>query len=155
MNRYEPSKPEDLTKLIKQLEEGKPQSRVDAGEPPPEKNNHPCAQDCVAADLYAQGNGGIARDIMARKAKGVEKYGTQLQPCNGRNNVMDLYQELLDAANYAKTEILETEIEGKDNRTELQGIYERCLDLLEDVYFVMHGGYGNDGAKGCPSDPAF
>jgi hypothetical protein len=42
-------------------------------QPTPVKNNGPCVQDLVVAD------------IQARKAVGLERYGTLLQPHNGRD----------------------------------------------------------------------
>jgi hypothetical protein len=59
-------------------------------EPMPVRNDGPCVQDMVIADLEA------------RKAVGIERYGTVLQPFNGRDTLMDLYQEILDAANYIR-----------------------------------------------------
>jgi hypothetical protein len=64
-------------------------------EPMPVKNEEPCIQDLVIADLQA------------RKAVGIERYGTTLQPFNGRDVLMDLYQEILDAANYLRQAIYE------------------------------------------------
>ncbi len=64
-------------------------------QPQPVKNEQPCVQDMVIADLEA------------RKAVGIERYGTTLQPFNGRDVLMDLYQEILDAANYMRQLIYE------------------------------------------------
>ena len=49
----------------------------------------------------------VVRDMMERNQFGIEKYGTPLQPENGRDTLMDLYQELLDAAVYTRTLIYE------------------------------------------------
>lgn len=56
----------------------------------PEKNSLPCVQDMVVAD------------IEARKVVGIERYGTVLQPFNGRSALMDAYQEALDLAIYLR-----------------------------------------------------
>jgi hypothetical protein len=64
-------------------------------QPQPVKNDGPCIQDLVKAD------------IEARKSEGIRKYGTVLQPHNGRDALMDLYQEILDAANYCRQLIFE------------------------------------------------
>ena len=45
----------------------------------------------------------VAADILDRKRIGIERYGTPLQPFNGRDSSRDLYEELLDAAVYVKT----------------------------------------------------
>lgn len=44
----------------------------------------------------------VIEDIEARKAVGLERYGTLLQANNGRDSLQDLYEELLDAATYAR-----------------------------------------------------
>lgn len=43
----------------------------------------------------------MRQDIVERDRHGAEKYGTRLQPRNGRDPEVDLYQELLDAIVYA------------------------------------------------------
>ena len=56
----------------------------------------PVANECPhIADL-------VIEDILARKAEGVRKYGTPLQAGNGRDALMDAYQEALDLAQYLK-----------------------------------------------------
>lgn len=85
----------------------------------PVKNDHPCVQDLVIADLRAAiGQADdfgqllvdtrVIDDIEARKAIGLAKYGTLLQPFNGRNAYVDAYQEALDLAQYFK----QIELEG-------------------------------------------
>ena len=61
----------------------------------PAINDLPIIQDMVIAD------------IQARKEVGKERYGTYLQPFNGRDSMMDLYQELLDACQYIRQLIYE------------------------------------------------
>lgn len=56
----------------------------------PTVNEGPCVQDLVIAD------------IENRKALGIERYGTVLQPNNGRDTLQDIYDELLDAACYIR-----------------------------------------------------
>lgn len=64
-------------------------------QPAPQKNTHPH----VADELI--------KDILQRKAKGMETYGTPLQPFNGRDGLQDLFEELLDAVQYLKQVIME------------------------------------------------
>lgn len=64
-------------------------------QPRPTVNNGPCVQDLVIAD------------IEARKQNGIRKYGTTLQPHNGRNALLDAYQETLDLAMYLKQRLIE------------------------------------------------
>lgn len=49
----------------------------------------------------------VLEDFCARDAFGTKKYGTRLQPHNGRDALMDLYQELLDAVCYTRQLIFE------------------------------------------------
>lgn len=67
-----------------------------APEPPPTpRPGAPSMHDLVCADLQE------------RKEFGLRKYGTLLQMGNGRNHVMDAYQEVLDLAVYFKQVMLE------------------------------------------------
>lgn len=118
-------------------------------EPAPEHNNHPATADVVAGDIIRRGLPlGIAQDVMARKGMGLKKYGTALQPCNGRDNLNDLYQELVDGVKYAMTEILEQEIERPHvSKTELMDVYENLLDILETVYTLKSGDKSSNGAS--------
>lgn len=59
-------------------------------QPPPIKNDQPAIQDLVIAD------------IEARKANGIRKYGTTLQAFNGRDALVDAYQEALDLCQYLR-----------------------------------------------------
>jgi hypothetical protein len=65
----------------------------------------------VAKDLRAVGLDNIAEDTEARIRLGEQKYGTRLKAHNGRDAMLDLYQEVLDGCNYAKQLV----VENKDN----------------------------------------
>lgn len=47
-------------------------------------------------------------DVRRRKVQGVDKYGRALQAGNGRDALIDLYEELLDAVHYVRQRIEET-----------------------------------------------
>lgn len=64
-------------------------------QPMPVPNAHPDVQSAVIAD------------IQARREVGIRRYGTALQPHNGRDALLDLYEELLDAAMYVKQRLIE------------------------------------------------
>jgi hypothetical protein len=64
-------------------------------QPLPDKNDLPFVQDAVIAD------------IEARKAVGIERYGTPLQAFNGRDALQDAYEEAIDLAMYLKQCIIE------------------------------------------------
>ena len=64
-------------------------------QPPPDVNDLPAVWDLVIVD------------IAERDAIGAQKYGVRLQPHNGRDVLVDTYQELLDAVVYLRSVIYE------------------------------------------------
>jgi hypothetical protein len=88
---------------------GRPKTEA-TDQPMPEVNNEPFIHDQVAADLQrgAEVLRQAAGDVAARGELGRQRYGTKLQPWNGRRSLQDAYEELLDGACYvlqAKTEV--------------------------------------------------
>ncbi len=67
----------------------------DKEQPMPTVNDGPCIQDLVMAD------------IETRKKIGIERYGTVLQPFNGRDALRDAYEESLDQTIYLKQVLVE------------------------------------------------
>lgn len=49
----------------------------------------------------------VITDMERRRQYGIDKYGQPLQPFDGRDNLIDLYQEILDVAVYARKGIAE------------------------------------------------
>lgn len=70
-------------------------NRVIEDQPAPTVNDGPAVWDLVIADMKA------------RDEIGQERYGVRLQPHNGRDVIIDLYQELLDATVYMRQLIYE------------------------------------------------
>jgi len=70
-------------------------SSADTPEPAPTTNQHPPVWRLVLIDMAD------------RDAFGCRKYGTPLQPFNGRDPLRDLYQELLDAVAYTRQLLFE------------------------------------------------
>lgn len=66
-------------------------------QPMPTPNDHPDIQSAVVAD------------IEARRELGIRRYGTALQPFNGRNPLLDAYEEALDLVVYLKHALTEQE----------------------------------------------
>ena len=64
-------------------------------QPPPVPNDAPSIQSLVRVDLED------------RERVGIERYGTPLQPFNGRDPLIDAYQEALDLACYLRQAIAE------------------------------------------------
>ena len=73
----------------------KPPSTLVTEQTPPTPNAHPAVWPLVLDDMEA------------RDTEGRRKYGVPLQPHNGRDTLIDLYQELLDAVVYTRTLIYE------------------------------------------------
>ena len=51
----------------------------------------------------------VIKDLQSRDKIGTQKYGTTLQTHNGRNSLMDAYQEALDLVMYLKQALIEQE----------------------------------------------
>ncbi len=51
----------------------------------------------------------VMDDLDLRAKKGVETYGKRLKPSNGRNALIDAYQEALDLGVYLKQRLVEEE----------------------------------------------
>lgn len=64
-------------------------------QPPPAPNDNPSVHDLVIADMGQ------------RKTLGLQRYGTLLQAHNGRDALVDAYQEALDLACYLRQAIAE------------------------------------------------
>jgi len=64
-------------------------------QPDPIKNDNPHIVDLVVDDMWK------------RKKLGIERYGTPLQPFNGRNSLQDAYEEILDLVIYIKQKLVE------------------------------------------------
>ena len=64
-------------------------------QPPPTHNQGPAVWDLVIADM-------VERDRVGRK-----RYGTPLQPHNGRDALIDAFQEALDLVVYLRQAIYE------------------------------------------------
>jgi hypothetical protein len=68
---------------------------IKAPQPPPNQNDEPIVWDLVI------------HDMRERDSLGTQKYHTHLQPFNGREALIDAYQEVLDLAVYLRQLIYE------------------------------------------------
>lgn len=88
---------------------------VDEHQPAPRANDRPAIQDLVITDLRNRSvsldrdpcindraYAGVVADIEARKEIGLQRYGTLLQAFNGRDALLDAYQEALDLCQYLR-----------------------------------------------------
>ena len=83
----------------------------------------------------------VIADINARRDKGLQKYGTLLRTYNGRDALMDLYQELLDAVMYLRQFRLERDgTSSTPPNAVTEGVwspvYDRNWNLSGHVTFV-------------------
>lgn len=102
-------------------------------QPLPVPNDGPSMHDLVCADLWRGGAAGkledaVMADLQARKQLGLERYGSLLQAGNGRDAMLDLYEELQDAAVYARQ--MQEEAAGA---SPADAVYAELLTLLVDV----------------------
>lgn len=102
-------------------------------QPLPVPNDGPSMHDLVCADLWRGGAAGkledaVMADLQARKQLGLERYGSLLQAGNGRDAMLDLYEELQDAAVYARQ--MQEEAGGV---SPADAVYAELLTLLVDV----------------------
>lgn len=65
----------------------------------------------------------VLADIVDRAEFGHSRYNTELKTFNGRDALVDTYQELIDGAMYVKQRIMEN----KHTKKEL----EECVELIE------------------------
>ncbi len=56
----------------------------------------------------------VLKDMEERRQHGIEKYGTPVQPFNGRDALVDAYQEALDLCVYLRQAIEERKAEKED-----------------------------------------
>ena len=104
-------------------------------QPLPVPNDGPSMHDLVCEDLkhrpWLLQAGAVAVDVQARKLLGLERYDSLLQAHNGRDALLDLYEELLDAVAYAR--------QVQEERNRIAGslaavrIYEELLGVLNRV----------------------
>jgi len=70
---------------------------------------------------------------------GITRYGTALQPFNGRNAKLDLYEELLDAVMYLKQDLTETD-ELRSQLEEAQARLSEATRAFHDYVAEFLGG---------------
>jgi hypothetical protein len=83
-----------------------------AYEPDPIANDNESIHDLVCDDLHFNTDpfsNKVIADLEERRRFGLEKYGTVLQSFNGRDALVDAYQEALDLLVYLKQELEESD----------------------------------------------
>lgn len=87
----------------------------------------------------------VIEDMRARDTTGRLRYGTPLQAHNGRDPLVDAYQEALDLVVYLRQAIAE-----RDGRTQAERTYNaiRCPRCSSELVIVAGGTHATCGA-GC------
>lgn len=67
----------------------------------------------------------VIADIAARREVGISRYGTALQPFNGRDSLRDAYEEALDLCMYLKQCMVERDRPAKRNQERVARARER------------------------------
>lgn len=106
------------------------------GQPRPIPNRHPSIPSLVIDDLDQATHLGALRHAVAdrvreRQQVGIARYGTSLQPYNGRDALRDLAEEILDGAQYARQLVVELEHDnpGHPDLPRLRAMYTDLLDM--------------------------
>ena len=80
----------------------------------------------------------VLSDAFERNQEGIRKYGTPLCPNNGRDALVDAYQENLDLCVYLKQALMETSPEDQSEWvSELKSSYNHSLYMLFSIRKVM------------------
>ncbi len=79
----------------------------------------------------------VLADIQSRMSAGLQKYGCLLQTFNGRDALMDSYQESIDLVMYLRQAIMERESEGHSEK------WTRVERLLNELYRAYFSGKGH------------
>lgn len=74
--------------------------------------------------------------FLHREQKGLQTYGTTLQPFNGRDAAQDCFEELLDGCQYAKQKYLESSDDG--DRLFWDEVFLDCLKLASRVQLLYN-----------------
>jgi hypothetical protein len=73
----------------------------------------------------------VIRDLKERKKFGTQKYGEPLKAFNGRNPLVDLYQELIDALVYVRQHLEE------DRESEIGILQSMLRTAAENAYMKL------------------
>lgn len=118
-------------------------------QPPPQATDLPPSWEAVISDMrtIVQPTLGrrverVIQDMAERDQAGRSRYGVPLTPNNGRDSLIDLYQEVLDAAVYAKNWLMEDNLHKKDSVATVYDVYLHLLHttvMLRDIISLQAG----------------
>lgn len=87
----------------------------------------------------------VFKDIEERDAMGTAKYGTRLQSGNGRDALVDLYQEALDCVVYSATAIDDHQRFGKNDVQTYYALREVYRAAMRNMFAIREIIYYRDG----------
>jgi len=110
-------------------------------QPRPTKNNAPPVDERLIRTLKDNQLDELALMVKARSDLGLDRYGDRLRPFNGRDALVDLMQELLDAMFYITQKEMEFKAEaggdGEDDQCAFSHILPVLMRMCEDLRKAM------------------
>lgn len=125
-------------------------------QPDPTPNEHQRIIDYLVNDLHNEDNllhesepmssygDQVTTDLCKRAEIGKERYGTYLQPHNGRDALWDSYEEALDLATYLMQVVVET---GSTKKDEEYWAYRDALYVAARIAKLMEKRKNGQGSK--------
>lgn len=125
-------------------------------QPDPVPNEHQHIIDYLVSDLHNGDNllaevepmssygDQVTADLCRRAAVGKERYGTFLQPFNGRDALLDSYEEALDLATYLMQAVVESKASKSD---EVYWAYRDALYVAARIAKLMEKRTNGQGGK--------
>jgi hypothetical protein len=98
-------------------------------QPRPTRNNERPTWDLVVSDLRQMHETRVIPSVEERDRQGFLKYGVRLQPHNGRNSVLDAFEESMDLVVYLKNAIMEA-VPGSYKAGTLNRIYQNAIGIM-------------------------
>lgn len=75
----------------------------------------------------------VVADMRERSKAGIEKYGEPLRADNGRDALMDAYQEAVDLVKYLRQEIEDRRIREQRRQNDSEGIHRVAGEVVRPV----------------------
>lgn len=98
----------------------------------------PCVCDDLPLLIPQDAAAHLQLDLEARTRQGVRTYGTPLRAHNGRNALVDAYQEALDLAQYLRQWLMEQEDIDTPQATEAIAYYEQVIGMCSWLCEVVN-----------------
>jgi hypothetical protein len=97
-------------------------------QPHPVSNGHPACWDLVKHSNYGGFYLECVADMRDRDQIGFKRYGVRIQPFNGRDQLVDAYQEALDLCVYLRAAVFEMDSRADSTLDMAVSVYHTALD---------------------------